>query len=177
MGDSLITIVAIVLAAVLIFVFPLMSVSERNDDIAQLAVDTATTEFVNNAITTGKITSENYDKLIQTLSSTGNSYDVELEVRKLDENPGKKSNLLAKDKIGENLYYSVYNAQIEKDLCNPDKNYTYVLKEGDMVSVNVKNTNRTIAQMLRGFFYSISGSDNYQVAASHSGVVLANGKI
>lgn len=172
MGDSLITIVAIVLAAVLIFVFPLMSVSERNDDIAQLAVDTATTEFVNNVITTGKITKENYDKLIQTITSTGNSYDVELEVRKLDENPGKKGNMTAKDKIGENLYYSVYNYQIEPVL---QDNGNYPLKEGDMISVSVKNRNKTIAQMLRGFFYSMSGSDNYQVAASHSGVVLANG--
>ncbi len=172
MGDSLITIVAIVLAAVLIFVFPLMSVSERNDDIAQLAVDTATTEFVNDVITTGKITDENYDKLVQTVTSTGNTYDIELEVRKLDENPGKKSNLLAKDKIGENLYYSVYNVQIEPVLQDTG---VYPLKEGDMISVNVKNRNRTIAQMLRGFFYSMSGSDNYQISASHSGVVLANG--
>lgn len=172
MGDSLITIVAIVLAAVLIFVFPLMSVSERNDDIAQLAVDTATTEFVNNTITTGKITSEDYDKLIQTITSTGNSYDVELEIRKLDENPGKKSNLLAKDKIGENLYYSVYNSQIEPVL---ESGKPYTLKEGDMISVNVKNRNRTISQMLRGFFYSMGSGDNYQIAASHSGVVLANG--
>ncbi len=32
MGDTLITVVAIFLAAVLMFVFPLMSISERNDD-------------------------------------------------------------------------------------------------------------------------------------------------
>ena len=46
MGDSLITIIAIFLAAILMFVFPLMSLSERTDDIAQLAVSTATNEFV-----------------------------------------------------------------------------------------------------------------------------------
>ena len=33
MGDTLITVVAIGLAAILMFVFPLMSVSERNDDV------------------------------------------------------------------------------------------------------------------------------------------------
>ena len=42
MGDSLITIIAIFLAAILMFVFPLMSLSERTDDISQLAVATAT---------------------------------------------------------------------------------------------------------------------------------------
>ena len=35
MGDSLITIIAIFLAAILMFVYPLMSLSERTDDISQ----------------------------------------------------------------------------------------------------------------------------------------------
>lgn len=54
MGDSLITIIAIFLAAILMFVFPLMSLSERTDDISELAVQTATNEFVDNIRTTGK---------------------------------------------------------------------------------------------------------------------------
>ena len=33
MGDTLMTIIAIFLAAILMFVFPLLAVSERNDDI------------------------------------------------------------------------------------------------------------------------------------------------
>ena len=60
MGDSLITIVAIFLAAILMFVFPLMSISERNDDIAQLGIQTAVTEFVDKAASTGKITMDEY---------------------------------------------------------------------------------------------------------------------
>ena len=51
MGDTLITIVAIFLAATLMFVFPLVSISERNDDISQLGVQTATVEFVANLCT------------------------------------------------------------------------------------------------------------------------------
>lgn len=173
MGDSLITVIVIILAAILLFIFPLMSISERNDDIAQLAVQTAVIEFVDDVRTTGKITNENYDKLIQTLSATGNSYEIELEAKKLDENPGKKSALVETSKIGENLYYSVFTSQIEETLQNSGK---YVLNEGDIISVTVKNTNRTLAQMLRGFFYRISGSDTYEIAAQHSGVVMANGK-
>ena len=55
MGDSLITIIAIFLAAILMFVFPLMSLSERTDDISELAVQTATNEFVDNIRTTGTV--------------------------------------------------------------------------------------------------------------------------
>ena len=56
MGDSLITVIAIFLAAILMFVFPLMSLAERTDDISQLAVQTATTDLVDKMRTTGKIT-------------------------------------------------------------------------------------------------------------------------
>lgn len=177
MGESLTTIIAIFLAAILMFVFPLMSISERNDDIAQLGVQTATVEFIDKIRTTGKITEDNYNAYIQTLAATGNSYDVDMEVKVLDENPGKKTTWAVTDKIGENIYYSVYNSQIEQALFGDDDNakHQYILKEGDIVSISVKNTNKTISQMLRNFFYTISGSDTYQVAAQHSGIVMCNG--
>lgn len=174
MGDTLITIVAIFLAAVLMFVFPLMTISERNDDIAQMSAQTATVEFVDNVRQTGKITQSNYDSYVQTLAATGNSYDVELEVKVLDENPGKKTAQTSGDKIGENIYYSEYTSQV-LDKINNSNTKTMKLKEGDIFSVNVKNTNTTIGQMLKNFFYSISGNDTYQISASHSGVVMANG--
>ena len=75
MGDSLITIIAIFLAAILMFVFPLMSLSERTDDISQLAVATATNEFVDKIRTTGKITLDDYEKYIQTIRGVGYKID------------------------------------------------------------------------------------------------------
>ncbi len=172
MGDSLITIVAIFLAAILMFVFPLMSISERNDDIAQLGIQTAVTEFVDKATSTGKISLDDYSAFVQTLGATGNSYDIELEVKVLDENPGKKTTWAVSDKIGENTYYSLYTSQIEEEL---EKNGKKVLKEGDVVSVSVKNTNTTISQMLRNFFYTVTGKGTYQVAAQHAAMVKSTG--
>ena len=182
MGDTLITVIAIFLAAILMFVFPLMSIAERNDDISQLGVQSATVEFVDNIRSTGKITQNNYTSFVQTLAATGNTYDIEMEVKILDENPGKKTAQVSGDKIGENVYYSIYTTQIEQDLKTSDmtdgiQNDSGVkrLKEGDMVYVSVKNTNSTIAQMLKNFVYSIAGNDTYQVAAQHGGVVMTNG--
>ena len=37
------------------FIFPLMSVSERTDDISQLSVQTATNDFVNEVAQTGNV--------------------------------------------------------------------------------------------------------------------------
>ena len=172
MGDSLITIVAIFLAAILMFVFPLMAMSERTDDIAQLAVQTATTDFVDNVRTTGKITLEDYEKYLQTITSTGNSFDVDIEVQISDENPGVKTTQAEMTKIGENLYYKLYTSQVEEKL---DNNGRITLKEGDMISVTVNNTNQTISQQLKNFFYQLSGNETYQIAAQNAGIVTVNG--
>jgi hypothetical protein len=173
MSDTLITVIAIALAAVLMFVFPLMTMSDRTDDVSQLAVETTTTDFVDEVRTTGKITPDKYNKFIENIGSTGNTYNVEMQVQVLDENPGKKTLRLQSDKIGENAYYSVYTSQIEEVL-NNNKNYN--LKEGDMFSVSVKNTNQTLAQQLKNFFYTVVGNDTYTIAASHGGMVTATGK-
>ncbi len=90
MSDTVITIIAIFSAAVLMFVFPLLSVSERNDDIAELSVNAATSEFVNKVKTSGVITEKSYSNFIQKLNSTGNTYDVDIELKILDENLSTK---------------------------------------------------------------------------------------
>ena len=173
MSDTLVTIIAIALAAILMFIFPLMIMSDRTDDVAQLTVDTATTEFVDDIRTTGKITPEKYNQFLETIGSTGNTYNVEMEAQILDENPGKKTTQTQREKIGENVYYSVYTSQIEEKLNNSE---SYKLKEGDIVSVDVKNTNQTLSQQLKNFFYKVVGNDTYTIAASHGGIVTATGK-
>ena len=176
MGDTLITIVAIGLAAVLMFVFPLMTMSDRTDDISQLTVETATTEFVDNVRTTGKLTMDKYSKFVENISTTGNSYDVEMEIKVLDENPGKKTTQAEATKIGENVYYSMYTSQILDSLeSSGTQTKVLTLKEGDIFSTSVKNTNSTLSQQLKNFFYSVTGNDTYTIAANHAGIVTANG--
>lgn len=172
MGDSLITVVAIFLAAILMFIFPLMSLAERTDDISSLAVQTATTEFVDTARTTGKITLEEYDAYLSNIASTGNTFDVEILIQQLDENPGVKTTQAEATKIGENLYYNIYTTQVEQQLNSTGR---INLKEGDIITVTAKNTNQTISQMLRNFFYMIAGNDEYNIAGQATGVVGVNG--
>ena len=56
-----------------------------------------------------------------------------------------------------------------------NENATIALKEGDRISVTAKNTNQTISQTLKNFFYQIAGNDTYQIAAQHAGIVTATG--
>lgn len=173
MSETLVTVIAIFLAATLMFVFPMMSLSERNDDIAQLSVQTATSEFVDNVRTSGVVSQKQYSNYLQTLNATGNSFDVEVELKILDENLSSKVGQASSTKIGENVYYSVYTSQIEEVLNSKEK---YLLKEGDIISVTAKNTNTTISEMLRNFFYSISGNSSYQIAGQDSAMIATNGK-
>ena len=173
MSDSLITVIAIMLTAVLLLVLPVMTMADRADDISKTDVETMTSNFVNEIRTIGKLTSEKYNKFVEELTSTGNTYDIEMEFKILDENPGKKSTQSAKDKIGENDYYSVFTTQIQEAL--EGENKVYNLKEGDIINVSVKNTNLTLSQSLKNFFYTVVGNDTYTIAASSSGLVLRNG--
>lgn len=166
------TVIAIFLAVILMFLFPMLSVSERTDDISQLAVETAVSNFVDNSRAIGKITMHNYEELINTLNATGNSYDVEMVVKILDENVGKKTAWTNSEVIGENVYYSIYTSQILEELTRSEE---YLMKEGDVFSCTAKNTNQTLSQTLRSVFYSISSNGAFQVGAQHSGMVTANG--
>lgn len=174
MGDSLITIVAIFLAAILMFVFPLAAISEMNDQETLAVVQSYTTDFVNKIRSEGKITQENYDAYIQQLYATGNSYDVQFEVQVADENPGKKTE---NKYVGDTTYYSVYTAQLTNDEGTGylDTNGVYYLKEGDHISVAVKNTNTTISQMIKNVLYSVTGDASYVISAQASGAVVSIG--
>ncbi len=175
MSDTLITIIAIFLAAILMFIFPLMSISERNDDIAQSVVQTATSEFVDTISTVGAIKPSDYEAFTGKLAATGNTYDVEIEVQHLDENPGKKSTSTSGSLIGENITYSTFTSEILSTMYSDDGTQNYVLKKGDNVIVTVKNTNQTLAATLRSFFYKITGQDTYEIAASSSSMVVNDG--
>ena len=111
MGDTLMTVVAIFLAVILMFLFPMLSVSERTDDISQLAVETAVSNFVDDSRAIGKITVQNYEELVNALNATGNSYDIELEHKVLDENIGKKISLA---KAERKAYAKVRNQLIKR---------------------------------------------------------------
>lgn len=172
MSDTLITVVAIVLAAVLMFIFPVITMADRVDTASRTDIETMTSDFINEIRTTGKLTEERYSKFLENLTSTGNTYDVNLEFKILDENPGKKKVQAEKDKIGENVYYSVFTTQIEAEL---KTNGVYNLKEGDIVLTTVRNTNLTLAQQMKDFLYTTVGADIYTIQASQSGLVTTTG--
>lgn len=161
------TIVVIFFAAIVMFVAPLMTMADKTDDTVNLSVQSATTEFTNKIRTTGKLTQEDYDNFILTIGATGNAYDVEITLQILDENPKKKTTEGA-TVIGDNIYYTMYTSQVTDQLA---ARKMISLKEGDNVTVKVKNKNNTIAVQLRNWAYKVTGNDSSTITAEASGIV------
>ena len=169
------TVIAICLAATLLFVAPLVSLTERNDNVVQENVELLVNEFVTDVQNTGIISQAKYQSLENSLAATGNTYNVEMEVQHLDENPGKKTTQANYTKIGENVYYSEYTTQVLEQL-ESSTTGEISLKEGDRIVVNVKNTNTTQAQTLKGSLLSFTNAGQYTIAASSTGMIKVNGK-
>ena len=182
MQNSASTIIALFVGAVLLFIVPLVTLTDRNDNVAQENVKLIVEEFVTEVKNTGKLTRTQYQEFESKLVATGNVYDIEMEIQHLDENPGKKTAQANYKKIGENVYYSEYTTQILKQIGIKvdnevviESNNTIALKEGDFICVKVKNQNSTAAQTLKSSFLGFSNADEYVISAESSGMVTVNG--
>ena len=183
MQNTTSTIIALLVAGVLIFIVPLVTLTDRSDNVAQENVRLIVEEFVTEVKNTGKLTKAQYQDFVTELHSSGNStYDIEIQIQRLDENPGKKTAQANYTKIGENVYYSEYTTQILNQLGiattnqAEDKNkQKIILKEGDIITVEVKNSNSTAAQTLKSSFIGVSSADEYVISARASGMVTVNG--
>ena len=173
MQSSTSTIIALFAAAILVFVVPLVTLTERNDNVVQENVKLIVEEFVTDIKNTGELTMDKYQNFQNRLSATGNEYNIEIEIQHLDENPGKKLEQSNYTKIGENVYYSEYTTQILDKL--EKNNKIPPLKEGDFIYVGVTNQNSTTAQTLKSSFLSFSNDGEYVISADSSGMVNANG--
>lgn len=182
MHNTTSTIIAMVLAGVLLFVAPLVTLTDRNDDVTQENVKLIVEEFVTEVRNTGKLTRAKYEAFESRLNASGNNtYDIEMELKILDENPGKKTAQAEYTKIGENVYYSEFTTQILKaigikvDNNKPSDKDTIILKQGDFIYVKVTNQNSTAAQTLKSSFLGFSNAGEYAITASSSGMITVNG--
>lgn len=165
------TVVAIGFAVLLMFIFPLMTMADRKDDVATLEIQTETDRYVKEIATKGMTTQDAYDNYVQTLAATGNAYDVDITVQILDENPSKKETSTG-TKIGENVYLTLHTTQVLEKL----KEGSLILKEGDIVTITVKNKNETIGMQLRNFIFKVTGNNSSSIVATATMMSTANGQ-
>lgn len=148
MRDNVSIIFAAIFAVLLLIVFPLFSLLTRQDSIAYNKVLTLTTEFVDSVRNKGYFTEQEYTNYLAGLSSTRNTYKVEMECHKkilikdvnkyTDENP-----VWVED---TEIYYNTY---VENELKGSK---VVSLNDGDEFYIKLYNTNITTASLMYNFF-------------------------
>lgn len=174
------TVAALCVAGVLLFGVPLVTLTNRIDNVTQENSKLLVEEFVTEVTNTGKLTRSNYEEFVNKLDATGKTYDIEMEIWHIDENPGKKTSQVQYTKIGENGYWVEATTQILPQIgirvTNNDTNINtnnkeMLLKEGDKIYVKVKYENgNTAGSSLMGY----SSAGEYATESS-SGMVTVNG--
>lgn len=167
MENNASVILAIFVAAVIMFGYPLITMAGKTDKAAQVAVESSTNQYVDTIRTTGKLKYSDYEAYLKEISATGNSFDVEMELQRLDENASKKAIQSEGTVSSKSTYTTYYTTQI-LDMLNTNKG-TLLLKEGDIITAKVTSTNTTIFQQLTK--YLGKNSTTGAIVASSSGVV------
>ena len=170
MEDNASAILAIVLAAIIMFGYPLITMARKTDKAAQIVVESSTDEYVDTIRTKAIIKQSDYEAFLSKISSTGNAFDIEFELQRLDENASKRATQGSTSKQTKNTYATYYTTQVMQMIQDGDG--VLLLKEGDIITVKVKNVNTTIFQQLTKYVgeNSVAG----KIVASSSGIITTS---
>lgn len=174
-------IIAIAVGLIVICLVPLVTLEERVDNVTQQDVQKIVESAVTECSNTGVLTRTQYQDLENKLAATGKTYDIDVETKILDENPGKKVAQANYTKIGENLYVGYYTTQVLSQIgiktgseSVNTSNDTITFKPGDIISISVKSSD-SAAKDLKSNLFSFVNSDEKVVTASSSAMVTVYG--
>ncbi|MCX7920459.1 MAG: hypothetical protein N3B21_00330 [Clostridia bacterium] len=156
-------IIALILATLLLFIFPVLNMFIKQDDTTHIFVFTETSKFVDQVRNLGYITPMMYREFANKLSATNNTYSIEMEHyhKKYDpiyDDPANAATF--KDDFNVN-FKATYTDNIMSTLFpNPPlTGEKYKLSKGDYFAVRVKNKNKTLATKLQEMLYNANLSE------------------
>lgn len=151
MSETLSKVFALIIAVLLLYIFPVENMLTRQDDIAGVFVLNETAEFVDSIRNLGYITPVMYRQFSQALATTGNRYVIAMEHRHVNIHPvyTNPDDITSFQHDYSSHYQTFYTDEIMETLfpvVNPPPADThYYLSKGDLFTVQVVNENKTIA--------------------------------
>lgn len=171
-NNTLLTFIVIAIAGVVLFVFPIMTISEKNDKVAMERIQAETTAFVDRIANEGELTEKALNEFESTINTLRPVY-TNIELQQIDENIGKKTSFGTSTVIGSNTYYTTYNETIRDAI---SKNGKIPFKQGDIVSVEVGYTTKEgFAEGIKSAISGITGNGSYEPVARATSEVKING--
>ncbi|NLO99788.1 MAG: hypothetical protein GX386_05805 [Clostridiaceae bacterium] len=172
-------VLAFLLCAVLMFLLPLMTILDRQDDIAYNIVLTECNRFVDACRDTGYITPRMYTEFINRISSTGNTYSIKMSHIKRSVSPVYNQingilNFTGEYEIthinyGEHVILNILYPG-NSTLSENDKSRRYDMSMGDLFFVQVQNTGKTMATAIRDMMM-FRDTDNPGIFVRSGGMV------
>lgn len=182
MKDALSMILAVILLVILIIILPLYNYFERQDDMSYNTALKTVTMFVDEVAQNGYLDQNMYDKFIQRLGATGNSYEIQVEAQKRIITNDPDNTLNQEDPKYIEQYKSYYNKDIFNDETgststiiskdNSLKNGAFFFDVGDKFYVRIKNTNTTMASALLAAI--VPGATSEKINISYGSTIKNN---
>ena len=182
MKDALSMILAVILLVILIIILPLYNYFERQDDMSYNTALKTVTMFVDEVAQNGYLDQNMYDKFIQRLGATGNSYEIQVEAQKRIITNDPDNTLNQDDPKYIEQYKSYYNKDIFNDETgststiiskdNSLKNSAFFFDVGDKFYVRIKNTNTTMASALLAAI--VPGATSEKINISYGSTIKNN---
>lgn len=169
---------ALIMALVLMYLWPISSTLNKQDDISEIVVLNATSQFVDSVRNKGYITPTMYNEFVNQIILTGNTYDIQMVHlhKRYDPIYNDDGTFLGGFNVNEEGFY---NAQINEKLFPrtsteglDSPNRVYKLAVYDFFNVTVKNTNRTLATLINDLLSGNINAPNEKIVIPYGGMVL-----
>lgn len=177
MGNFLSKALAAILAILLLFMWPISSSLNKQDDISQIVVMNSVTKFVDSVRDKGFITPVMYNEFVDQMALTGNTYDIQMEHLHKRYDPIYNDAGVFQGGFNVN-YEGFYNAQINDKIFPRNStegidspNRVYKLAVGDFFTVTVKNTNRTPGTLISDILIGTINAPNEKIVIPYGGMV------
>lgn len=169
---------SIIVAVLLLFIYPLSESYDRQDDVSSMIAFQAVTGFVDAVRDKGYVTPTMYNDFFRVLHSTGNTYDIvmEHEHKRYDPvyvDPSNPATFNKEYRVNYEAFFTPHiMAVLFPDNAKPldDGSRKYRMAMGDYFTVTIRNTNRTNATLLRNFL-SNGDSDRAAIFIPYGGMV------
>ena len=169
MGDSLSTVFATIVAAILMFLFPMIDTWERQDDLSYVVAYTAVVNTVDAVRNTGRYTEEMHNDLITKIDSTGNRFEVKIEHRESKVVSAGGGNI---SMVYINHYTNEILQKMKQDYDGDGEiDHEYKgMKKGDFFYITIKNTNKTQATVLKENIYG-ANLETFKIGVPYGGQI------
>lgn len=163
MSNAISKFVAVILALSLLYIYPTSEAARRQDDLSQMIVTNAVTQFVDAVRSKGYVTPTMYNEFLHDVYVTGNEYEIHMEHLHKKYHPEYTD--AADPTTFLNTFNVVYEGFYDSDLTSilfPDNSLPedselrkYKMMVGDFFKLTIKNTNRTPATIMSDFLYGM----------------------